>query len=96
FLNTSESSNDNTNIVSASQEQFVFNQDPGENSSQSPPRIDHHCCYGCGDPLNSISCRRCTCESCGNGAHIGYNCSPKVSIISTPEPCHNQNVDEFP
>nr|GEY30973.1 hypothetical protein [Tanacetum cinerariifolium] len=53
FLNTFESSNDNTNIVSASQEPFVFNQDPGENSSESPPPIDHHCCYGCGDPLDA-------------------------------------------
>nr|GFA45342.1 hypothetical protein [Tanacetum cinerariifolium] len=26
--------------------------DPGENSSQSPPHIDHHCCYGCGDSLD--------------------------------------------
>ncbi|GJX34401.1 hypothetical protein Tco_0245958 [Tanacetum coccineum] len=34
ILNTSKSSNDNTNIVSAPQEPFVFNQDPGENSSQ--------------------------------------------------------------
>nr|GEW04556.1 hypothetical protein [Tanacetum cinerariifolium] len=40
--------------------------------------------------------RRCTCESCGNGAHIGYNCPLNVPIISNPEPCHNQNVDEFP
>nr|GEW00016.1 hypothetical protein [Tanacetum cinerariifolium] len=96
FLNTPESSNDNTNIVSASQEPFIFNQDPGENSSQSPPHIDQHCCYGCGDPLDGIFCRRCTCESCGNGAHIGYNCPPKVPVISNLEPCHNQNVDELP
>nr|GEX34066.1 hypothetical protein [Tanacetum cinerariifolium] len=46
-----------------------------------------------GDPLDGIYCRRCTCESCGNGAHIGYNCLPKVSVISNPEPCHNQNVE---
>nr|GEV78201.1 hypothetical protein [Tanacetum cinerariifolium] len=52
FLNTSESSNDNTNVVNAPQEPFVFNQDPGENYSQSPPYIDHHCCYGCGDSLD--------------------------------------------
>ncbi|GKB02828.1 hypothetical protein Tco_0830917 [Tanacetum coccineum] len=39
---------------------------------------------------------RCTCESCGNGAHYGYNCPPKVPIISNSEPCYNQNVDEFP
>nr|GEV73224.1 hypothetical protein [Tanacetum cinerariifolium] len=71
-------------------------EDPGENSSQSPPHIDHHCCYGCGDSLDGIFCRKCTCESCGNGAHISYNCPPKVLIISIPKPCYNQNVDEFP
>nr|GEY20763.1 hypothetical protein [Tanacetum cinerariifolium] len=63
FLNTSESFNDNTNIVSASQEPFVFNQDPGKNPAQSPPHIDHHCCYGCGDSLDGIFCRRCTYEN---------------------------------
>nr|GEU33621.1 putative reverse transcriptase domain-containing protein [Tanacetum cinerariifolium] len=52
FLNASYSSNDNTNVVNAHQEPFVFNQDLGKNSSQSPPHIDHHCCYGCGDSLN--------------------------------------------
>nr|GEW94043.1 gypsy/Ty3 retroelement polyprotein [Tanacetum cinerariifolium] len=66
---------------------------PREHSSQSPPQIDHHCCYGCGDPLDGIFCRRCTCE---NGAHIGYNCPPKVLDISNPKPCHNQNIDELP
>nr|GEW65469.1 hypothetical protein [Tanacetum cinerariifolium] len=96
FLNTSESSNDNTNVVSASQEPFVFNQDPGENSLQTPPHIDHYCCYGCGDSLDSIFCQRCTCEFYGNDTHIGYNCPLKVSIISNPEPFPNQNVDEFP
>ncbi|GJT00042.1 hypothetical protein Tco_0821211 [Tanacetum coccineum] len=42
-----------------------------ENVSQSPPLIDHHCCYGCGDSLD-------------------------VPIISNPEPCNNQTVDELP
>nr|GEU42884.1 hypothetical protein [Tanacetum cinerariifolium] len=96
FLNTFESSNDNTNVINAPQEPFVFNQDPDENSSQSPPHINHHCCYGCGDSLDGIFYQQCTCESCGNSAHIGYNCLPKVLIISNPEPCYNQNVDEFP
>nr|GEV13346.1 hypothetical protein [Tanacetum cinerariifolium] len=96
FLNTSESSNEDSNVVNAPQEPIVFNQNPGEDSSQSPPQIDHQCCYGCGDPLNGVFCRRCTCESCGNGAHIGYNCPPKVLVVSNPEPCHNQNVDELP
>ncbi|GJW03073.1 hypothetical protein Tco_1561929 [Tanacetum coccineum] len=96
FLNTFESSNDKTNVVNVPQEPFVFNQDPSENSSQRPPHIDHHCCYGCGDSLDGAFCQRCTCESCGNGAHYGYNCPPKVPTISNPEPCHNQNVDELP
>ncbi|GJT95469.1 putative ribonuclease H-like domain-containing protein [Tanacetum coccineum] len=96
FQDTSESSNDNTNIVNIPQEPFVFNQDPSENSSQSPPHIDHHCCYECGDSLDDIFCQRCTCKSCGNGAHYGYNCPPKVPIISNPEPCNNQTVDELP
>ncbi|GJX11503.1 hypothetical protein Tco_0201362 [Tanacetum coccineum] len=61
---TSESSNDNTNVVNAPQESFVVKQDPGENSSQS--------------------------------AHHGYNCPPKVAIISNPGPCNNQTIDELP
>ncbi|GJZ43988.1 hypothetical protein Tco_0591243 [Tanacetum coccineum] len=67
-----------------------------ENVSQSPPLIDHHCCYVCGDSLDGIFCQRCTCESCGKGAHYGYNCPSKVSIISNPEPCNSQTVDELP
>ncbi|GKB40781.1 hypothetical protein Tco_0885723 [Tanacetum coccineum] len=95
ILNTSESSNDDTNVVSAPQEPFVFNQDPGKNSSQSPPHIDHHCCYECGDSLDDIFCQRCTCKSCGKGAHYGYNCLPQIPIISNPEPCYNQNLNEI-
>ncbi|GJS02115.1 hypothetical protein Tco_0318623 [Tanacetum coccineum] len=95
ILNTSESSNHNTNVVSAPREPFVFNQDPGVNSSQSPPQINHNCCFECGDSLDGIFCQRCTCKSCGNGAHIGYNCPPKAPIISNPEPC-NQIIDESP
>ncbi|GJR67573.1 hypothetical protein Tco_0013638 [Tanacetum coccineum] len=97
---SSESSNDNTNFVDTPQEPIVENQDPGENfaqnSSQSPPQITQNCCYGCGDSLDGFFCQRCTCESCGNGAHYGYNCPPQVPIISNPEPCYNQNFDEFP
>ncbi|GJZ57852.1 hypothetical protein Tco_0613346 [Tanacetum coccineum] len=79
FQDTSESSDDDTNFVNENQEPFVVNQDPGKNSSQSPPHIDH-CCYGCGDSLDDIFCQRCTCESCGKGAHYGYNCPPQVPI----------------
>nr|GEZ02177.1 hypothetical protein [Tanacetum cinerariifolium] len=80
FLNTSESSNNDSNFVNAPQEPIVFNQ----------------CYYGCGDSLDGVFCRLCTFESCGNGAHISYNCPPKVLIVSNSEPCHNQNVDELP
>ncbi|GJV05311.1 hypothetical protein Tco_1338880 [Tanacetum coccineum] len=95
LLNTSESSDDNTNVVNAPREPFVVKQDPGENSSQSPPQINHNCCYECGDSLDGIFCQQCTCKSCGKGAHIGYNCPPKAPIISNPEPC-NQTIDELP
>ncbi|GJY11562.1 hypothetical protein Tco_0380871 [Tanacetum coccineum] len=94
FQDTSKSSNDDTNFVN--QEPFVVKQGPGVNSSQSPPQINHNCCYECGDSLDDIFCQRCTCKSCGKGAHIGYNCPPQIPIISKPEPCNNQTVNEFP
>nr|GEW32461.1 hypothetical protein [Tanacetum cinerariifolium] len=56
-----------------------------ETSSQSPLNIDHYC-YECGDPLDAIFCKQCTCKSCGKGTHVGYNCPPKVPIIPNPEP----------
>ncbi|GJZ04720.1 hypothetical protein Tco_0537995 [Tanacetum coccineum] len=92
FQDTSKSSNDDTNFVN--QEPFVVKQGPGVNSSQSPPQIDHECCYECGDSLDGIFCQQCTCKSCGKGAHIGYNCPPKAPVISNPEPC-NQTIDEL-
>nr|GEZ82117.1 hypothetical protein [Tanacetum cinerariifolium] len=67
-----------------------------ENSSQSPSHINHHCCYECGDPLDGIFCKRCTCKSCGKGAHIDYNCPQKVPVISNSEPCKSQTIDELP
>nr|GEW23316.1 hypothetical protein [Tanacetum cinerariifolium] len=84
LLDTSESSNDNTNVVNAPQEPFVFKQDPGKNSSQSPPHINYHCCYGSGDSLEDIFCHECTYESCRKGAHYGYNCSPIFPVIHQP------------
>ncbi|GKE37712.1 hypothetical protein Tco_1461117, partial [Tanacetum coccineum] len=88
FQDTSESSNDNPNVVNVPQDPFVLNQDPGENPSQSPPHIDHNCCYKCGDSLDRIFCQRCTCVSCGKGAHYGYNCLPKIPI------CYDDDDDE--
>ncbi|GKC38037.1 hypothetical protein Tco_1050421 [Tanacetum coccineum] len=96
FQDTSESSNDNTNVVNAPREPSVVDQDPGVNISQNPPQIDHNCCYECGDSLNGIFCQQCICESCGKGAHFGYNCPPKDPIISELEPCYNRNFDYSP
>nr|GFB81358.1 hypothetical protein [Tanacetum cinerariifolium] len=66
-----------------------------ETSSQSPPNINC-CCYECGDPLDDSFCKRCTCKFCWKDAHIGYNCPSKVPVISNPEPCNNQTIDELP
>nr|GEV65080.1 hypothetical protein [Tanacetum cinerariifolium] len=95
FQDSSEPSNDNTNVVNAPREPFVGNQDPGKNSSQSTPQINHHCCYSCGDPLEGILCRQCTCKLCGNAAHYGYNCPPKVPIIPNPKPFNNLTIKEL-
>nr|GEX17368.1 hypothetical protein [Tanacetum cinerariifolium] len=86
FQNTFESSNDSTNVVNAPREPFVVKKDHGVNSSQNPSHIDE-CCCECGATLDEIFCQQCTCKSCGKGAYIGYNCPPKVPIISNPEPC---------
>nr|GEU98371.1 hypothetical protein [Tanacetum cinerariifolium] len=67
-----------------------------ENSLQSPPHVNHHCCYECGDPLEGIFYRQCTCNLCGNGAHYSHNCLPKVPIIPNPEPFNNQTIKELP
>nr|GFA40371.1 hypothetical protein [Tanacetum cinerariifolium] len=96
FRDSFEASIDNTNVVNVLQVPFIVKQDPDENSSQSPPQINHHCCYGCGDSLKDIFCHQCTCESCGKGAHYDYNCPPKVPIIPNLEPCNNQTIDELP
>nr|GFA73077.1 hypothetical protein [Tanacetum cinerariifolium] len=76
---TSESSDDSTNVVNAPREPFIVKQDHGVKSSQNPPPIDE-CCCECGEALDGIFCQQCICKSCGKGAHTGYNCPPKVSI----------------
>ncbi|GKD84661.1 hypothetical protein Tco_1355815 [Tanacetum coccineum] len=36
-----------------------------------------------------------SCELCGNDAHYGYDCPPQVQFISNPDPCFNQNFDNY-
>nr|GEW59186.1 hypothetical protein [Tanacetum cinerariifolium] len=47
------------------------------------PLIDHHCGYECGNSLNDFFCYQCTCEFCGNGAHVGYNFPAQVPPFQT-------------
>nr|GEZ45134.1 hypothetical protein [Tanacetum cinerariifolium] len=91
FQNIFESSDDSTNVVNAPREPFVIKKDHGVN----PPHIDK-CCCECGNALDGIFCQQCICKSCGKGAHIGYNCPPKVSIISNQEPCNQTMNNELP
>ncbi|GJY72388.1 hypothetical protein Tco_0476091 [Tanacetum coccineum] len=51
--------------------------------------------YTIHDGNTSESSNHNTNVSCGNGAHIGYNCPPKAPIISNPEQC-NQTINELP
>ncbi|GJT39731.1 hypothetical protein Tco_0939596 [Tanacetum coccineum] len=48
------------------------------------------------DSLDEIFCQRCTCKSCGKGAHIGYDCPTQTPIITNAEPCNNRTVNELP
>nr|GEX31639.1 hypothetical protein [Tanacetum cinerariifolium] len=93
---SSELSNDNPNVVNALREPFVVNQDPGKNSSQSPSQINHHCCYGCGDPLEVFDqppqLPFIPCEFCGNDARYGHYCTPQVPFVY-PKPCYNQDFN---
>nr|GFB26068.1 hypothetical protein [Tanacetum cinerariifolium] len=91
FHDTFESSDDSTNVVNAPREPIVVKQDHGVKSSQNPPPIDK-CCCECGNALDGLFCQQCICKFCGKGAHIGYNCPPKVPIISNPEP-YNQTIN---
>nr|GEX51886.1 hypothetical protein [Tanacetum cinerariifolium] len=112
FPNSFEPSNASTNVVNAprepsglgkelcyicghNQNSLIDSSSISETSSQSPPNINH-CFYECGDPLDGIFCKRCTCKSYGKDTHIGYNCPSKVPVISNPEPCNNQTIDELP
>nr|GFA18376.1 hypothetical protein [Tanacetum cinerariifolium] len=80
-----------TNFVNAPQDPVVAKQDHGVN----PPQIDE-CCCKCGNALDGIFCQQCICKSCGKGAHTGYNCPPKILIISNPERCNQTMNNELP
>nr|GFB35092.1 hypothetical protein [Tanacetum cinerariifolium] len=91
FQNIFESSDDSTNPINAPREPVVVKQDHDVN----PLQIDE-CCCKFGNALDGIFCQQCICKSCGKGAHTGYNCPLKVSIISNPEPCNQTMNNELP
>ncbi|GJW32352.1 hypothetical protein Tco_0052384 [Tanacetum coccineum] len=91
FEDTSESSDDNTNVVNTPQEPCIINQDPGENSSPSPPQIDH-CCHECSDSLDGIFCRQCTCKSCGKVPLTVYKWSFRKFRYLYTETCNTQTM----
>nr|GEY41932.1 hypothetical protein [Tanacetum cinerariifolium] len=83
--------------------------DLSQRSLQNCPKCGHpvngHYCQGCAlirkkfkkDLFTSgIFYHQCTCKLCGNGAHYGYNCPPKVPIIPNPKPFNNQTIKELP
>ncbi|GKD03964.1 hypothetical protein Tco_1178938 [Tanacetum coccineum] len=91
FQDTSKSSDDDTNFVN--QEPFVVKQGPGVNSSQSPPQINHNCCYECGDSLDDIFCQRCT--YCG-GPHETFQCQPmNEDYYHEQNSCYDSNSFGF-
>nr|GEZ71555.1 reverse transcriptase domain-containing protein [Tanacetum cinerariifolium] len=104
FQNSFETSNASTNVVNAPREPYVVKQYNESfvdeiifdlNRAPDSPNQFHcfHCKYVLGD---GEACKRCTCKFCGKDAHIGYNCPSKVSVISIPEPCNNQTINELP
>nr|GEU63522.1 hypothetical protein [Tanacetum cinerariifolium] len=45
----------NTGVLILGGKAYFTVEDPDENSSQSPPHIDHHCCYECVDSLDDAN-----------------------------------------
>nr|GEX20933.1 reverse transcriptase domain-containing protein [Tanacetum cinerariifolium] len=81
---SSEPSNDNTNVVNALQELFVVKQDPDGNSFTYDSRSNLvHDSPNILDPPPQPPLY--SCEFCGNDARYGHYCTPQVSFIY-PEP----------
>nr|GEY95301.1 hypothetical protein [Tanacetum cinerariifolium] len=86
FHDTSESSDDSTNVVNAPREPFVVKQDHGVKSSQNPPPIDE-CCCECGNALDGIFCQQCICKSCGKEKRIEEEQAAKARYWKIPACC---------
>nr|GEZ10310.1 hypothetical protein [Tanacetum cinerariifolium] len=86
FQNTSESSDDSTNVVNIPREQFVVKQDQksfvdkiicGLNKAPNSPHLhtfspNQFHCFHCKDALgDGEACQRCNCNRCGSGLSKG-------------------------
>nr|GEX53060.1 hypothetical protein [Tanacetum cinerariifolium] len=81
-------------VAREKQEKMIWRELKCYKSSVNP-FIDHHCCYECGNSLNGFFCHQCTCEFCGNGAHVGYNCPAQSSIEKlVPNPSESEGESE--
>ncbi|GJU36115.1 ribonuclease H-like domain-containing protein [Tanacetum coccineum] len=96
FQDTSESSDDNTNVVNAPREPIVVNQDPSENSSPSPPHIDH-CCHECGDSLDGIFCRtKCNMTTLRDLVDQVIKKKEEEKRIAEEQAAKDRSWEEFP
>ncbi|GJY66031.1 hypothetical protein Tco_0468269 [Tanacetum coccineum] len=59
---------------------------PNPNSFNDPPSVFTH------PPQPQYESY--SCELCGNDAHYGYDCPPRVSLVYKQEPCYNQNFSD--
>nr|GEY98848.1 hypothetical protein [Tanacetum cinerariifolium] len=102
FQNTSESSDDSTNVVNAPQEPFVVKKGHGVN----PPHIDECCCecVPCVSKPNFVDESSNVfnpppeppiyyCEFCGSNAQYSRYCTPQAPFIN-PEPGYDDDDDD--
>ncbi|GJW34748.1 hypothetical protein Tco_0057668 [Tanacetum coccineum] len=59
---------------------------PNPNSFNDPPNVFAH------PPQPQYESY--SCELCGNDAHYGYDCPPRVPLVYEQEPCYNQNFGD--
>nr|GFB66371.1 hypothetical protein [Tanacetum cinerariifolium] len=83
FQNTSEPSNASTYVVNALRGPYVVKQDNGSFVDEIIFDLNR-----APDSPNQFIAFI--------DAHIGYNCQSKVLVISIPEPCNNQTINELP
>ncbi|GKD59197.1 hypothetical protein Tco_1296706 [Tanacetum coccineum] len=89
ILNTFESSNDNTNVLSApsraNHENSLIYNSKNNSFNDSPSVLTHP---------PQLQFETYFCEICGNNAHYGYDCPPQFPLVYEQEPCHNQNFND--